>query len=68
MNPRGTSIVILDIPMSDNRPQSSPMMGAIPLRFLGLFLLSLAILIPGCQAIFAQDARAQTTYSAENAQ
>ena len=68
MNPRGTSIVILDIPMSDDRVQGSMTMGAIPLRLLGLFLLSLAILIPGCQAIFAQDARAQTTYSAEHAQ
>jgi hypothetical protein len=28
----------------------------IPLRLLGLFLLSLAILIPGCQAVFARDA------------
>jgi hypothetical protein len=31
-------------------------LAAIPLRLLGLFLLSLAILIPGCQAVFAGDA------------
>ena len=31
-------------------------MSAIPLRLLGLFLLALAIVIPGCQAVFAQGA------------
>jgi len=64
VNPTEASIVILGIPMSEDQPQFSLTMAAIPLRLLGLFLLSLAILIPGCQAVFAQDARAQTTPSA----
>jgi hypothetical protein len=31
------------------------MSASIPLRLLGLFLLSLAIIVPGCQAVFARD-------------
>ncbi|HEY6360485.1 MAG TPA: hypothetical protein VIX63_05245 [Vicinamibacterales bacterium] len=31
-------------------------MGTLPLRFFGLCLLTLAILIPSCQAVFPRDA------------
>jgi hypothetical protein len=51
--------------MSGSRLRFSitPILAAIPLRLLGLFLLSLAIVIPGCQAVFARDAGEQTTFS-----
>jgi len=31
-------------------------MAVLPLRLLGLFLLTLAIAVPSCQALFSRDA------------
>jgi hypothetical protein len=38
------------------RRSTTPITSSIPLRLLGLFLLALAIVIPGCQAVFAGTA------------
>jgi hypothetical protein len=39
-----------------SRWSTTSITASIPLRLLGLFLLSLAIVIPGCQAVFAEHA------------
>jgi hypothetical protein len=40
---------------SDQLP--APSLATLPLRLIGLGLLTLAILIPSCQAVFPRDGR-----------
>jgi hypothetical protein len=69
VNPPGALIVMLVYCQDEpgrtvpRRPPAAPrgeftglMMAKIPLRLLGLFLLTLAIAIPSCQAVFARAA------------